>query len=191
MMRQWRKMYWERLRVAGGAEEGAEPAEAAVIAAAPPTALLLAHLGTGLVATAWRRLALPAAAPADCAVGAGAFHADTLLNYLRSEEWNSEDGAGRLVGGAITWEVGGGRREVQLEVVELERGGRLQRAGLWAPRAGLSWQRRAQPAAEPPPDSMTNRTFTVLIAQVCTKLTTFPLQTFQSSCNRSSLFPLC
>lgn len=84
------------------------------------------------------------------------------------EEWNSEDGVGRLLGGAVTWEPDGGRREVQLEVVELARGGRLERAGLWAPRAGLSWTRRAAPAAAPPPDSMTNRTFTVLIAQVLT-----------------------
>lgn len=73
---------------------------------------------------------------------------------------------GRLLGGAVTWEPDGGRREVQLEVVELARGGRLERAGLWAPRAGLSWTRRAEPAAAPPPDSMTNRTFTVLIAPV-------------------------
>ena len=82
------------------------------------------------------------------------------------EEWNSEDGAGRLVGGAITWEVEGGRREVQLEVAELMRGGRLERVGLWAPRAGLSWQRHDPPADTPPPESMTNRTFTVLIALV-------------------------
>lgn len=82
------------------------------------------------------------------------------------EEWNSEDGAGRLVGGAITWEVEGGRREVQLEVAELLRGGRLERVGLWAPRAGLSWQRHDPPADTPPPESMTNRTFTVLIAKV-------------------------
>ncbi|KAJ8723589.1 hypothetical protein PYW08_003501 [Mythimna loreyi] len=161
---QWRKMYTERLKVAGNTENG-EPEEAAVIAAAPPTALLLAHLGTGLVAEAWRRLRLPAAAPADCDVGAGAFHADTLLNYLRSEEWNSEDGAGRLVGGAVAWEVDGGRRDVQLELVELARGGRLERVGRWAARAGLSWTRREVPVQEPPPDSMTNRTFTVLIAE--------------------------
>ncbi|KAJ8716388.1 hypothetical protein PYW07_003015 [Mythimna separata] len=165
---QWRKMYAERLKAAGSAEDGEEPPEpeeVALIAAAPPTALLLAHLGTGLVAEAWRRLRLPAAAPADCAVGAGAFHADTLLNYLRSEEWNSEDGAGRLVGGAVSWEVDGARRDVQLDVVELARGGRLARVGRWAARAGLAWSRRAAPAAEPPPDSMTNRTFTVLIAE--------------------------
>nr|QNS36184.1 ionotropic receptor 10a [Mythimna separata] len=167
-MTQWRKMYSERLNAAGNAETGEEPTEpeeAAAISAAPPTALLLAHLGTGLVAEAWRRLQLPEAESADCAVGAGAFHADTLLNYLRSEEWNSEDGAGRLVGGAITWEVEGGRRDVQLEVVELARGGRLERVGVWAARAGLSLQRREAPVAEPPPESMTNRTFTVLIAE--------------------------
>lgn len=82
------------------------------------------------------------------------------------EEWNSEDGVGRLLGGAMSWELDGARREVQLEVAELARGGRLARAGLWAPRAGLSWQRHDPPAAEPPPDSMTNRTFTVLIAMV-------------------------
>ncbi|XP_026736704.1 probable glutamate receptor, partial [Trichoplusia ni] len=164
VMQQWRRMYAARLRGAGGGDED-EPLEAAETARAPPTALLLAHLGTQLAAEAWRRLELPAAAPANCDEGAGAFHADTLLNYLRSEEWNSEDGVGRLLGGAVTWEPDGGRREVQLEVVELARGGRLERAGLWAPRAGLSWTRRAAPAAAPPPDSMTNRTFTVLIAQ--------------------------
>lgn len=83
----WRKMYSERLRVAGNAEDGEEPPEpeeAARIVAAPPTALLLAHLATGLAAEAWRRLQLPAAAPAACEMGAGTFHADTLLNYLRS-----------------------------------------------------------------------------------------------------------
>ncbi|XP_035449990.2 glutamate receptor ionotropic, kainate 2 isoform X1 [Spodoptera frugiperda] len=168
VMAQWRDMYAARLRAAAGAEpaeRAPELAEAERIVAAPPTALLLAHLGAGLAAEAWRRLQLPAAAPADCEVGAGAFHAETLLNYLRSEEWNGEDGAGRLVGGAVTWEVDGGRREVPLQVVELARGGRLQRAGLWAPRAGLAWQRPAQPADLPPPDSMTNRTFTVLIAE--------------------------
>lgn len=87
VMSQWRKMYTERLRAAQSAEDGEEPVEpedAAAIVAAPPTALLLAHLGTGLVAEAWRRLQLPRAAPADCGAGAGAFHADTLLNYLRS-----------------------------------------------------------------------------------------------------------
>ncbi|KAJ8723365.1 hypothetical protein PYW08_003277 [Mythimna loreyi] len=168
VMTQWRKMYSERLKAAGGAEDGEEapePEEAAAISAAPPTALLLAHLGTGLVAEAWRRLQLPEAESADCAVGAGAFHADTLLNYLRSAKWNSEDGAGQLVGGAITWEVEGGRRDVQLELVELARGGRLERVGVWAARAGLALQRREAPVAEPPPESMTNRTFTVLIAQ--------------------------
>lgn len=83
VMEQWRRMYAARLRGSGG-EEGDEPLEAAETARAPPTALLLAHLGTQLAAEAWRRLELPPAAPANCEEGAGAFHADTLLNYLRS-----------------------------------------------------------------------------------------------------------
>lgn len=90
-MKQWRRMYAKRLRGAVEADDGEEPKEpeeAESIAAAPPSALLLAHLGTRLVAEAWHRLNLPPAAPADCEAGVGAFHADTLLNYLRSASTN-------------------------------------------------------------------------------------------------------
>lgn len=55
------------------------------MAASPPVALLLALEGARLVERALQRLNLTAAPAGDCARGLGAFHADTLLNYLRSE----------------------------------------------------------------------------------------------------------
>ncbi|XP_075975503.1 glutamate receptor ionotropic, kainate 2-like [Anticarsia gemmatalis] len=139
-------------------EAGEAATDVEELVAAPPTALLLAQLGASLAAQAWRRLNLPDI-PADEDVRVGAFHADTLLNYLRSEEWESP------AHGAVSWEADGGRRALQLQVVELARGGALQRAGQWAPGAGLTWHRAELPAAAPPPDSMVNRTFTVLIAE--------------------------
>lgn len=66
----------------------------------------------------------------------------------------------------MSWEPDGGRREVQLQIVELVRGGELQLAGLWSPRAGLSWRRPPEAVVPRPLDSMVNRTFTVLIAPV-------------------------
>ncbi|RVE39996.1 hypothetical protein evm_015354 [Chilo suppressalis] len=144
----WREAYERRLGSAS---------EARRIAAAPPVALLLAYDAARLVSEAALRLSLPAMAGAECARGAGAFHADTLLNYLRSEDW-----------GHISWEADGARREVQLVISELARGGALQAAGDWAARGGLRWTRRPHPAPPPPRHSMTNRTFNVLIAIVRT-----------------------
>ncbi|KAJ0183044.1 hypothetical protein K1T71_001020 [Dendrolimus kikuchii] len=135
------------------------------VATAPPTAMLLAFQGAALAAEVLQRLQLPPAAPADCGRPAGAFHADTLLNYLRSEEWSGGAVAG--VGGTWgtpSWETDGARRSVQLEVVELARGGRLERAGLWSPNGGFIWQRKGPKVVPLPDDSMKNKTFTVLIA---------------------------
>lgn len=60
------------------------PEAAETVAAAPPTLLLLAHLGAMLAEKAWRRLRLPQMNSAECTAGVGDFHAETLLNYLRS-----------------------------------------------------------------------------------------------------------
>lgn len=68
--------------------------------------------------------------------------------------------------GAVSWEADGGRRELQLHVVELERQGELVPAGLWVPRVGVTWQRADVVTETVPHDSMKNRTFTVLIAMV-------------------------
>lgn len=66
----------------------------------------------------------------------------------------------------MSWEADGARRDVRLRVAELVRGGALQDVGLWAPGAGVLWQRPPDAGVEPPGDSMTNRTFNVLIALV-------------------------
>ncbi|XP_063826529.1 glutamate receptor ionotropic, kainate 2-like [Ostrinia nubilalis] len=141
----WSAAYARRL----GDEEDASSASEA-----PPVALLLAYDASRLVAETWQRLQLPAAGAGDCAAGTGAFHADTVLNYVRSEEW----------AGGAAWEADGARRDVRLRVVELARGGALTHVALWAPRSAVVWQRPVVHTAPPPQDSMTNRTFTVLIA---------------------------
>lgn len=79
------------------------------------------------------------------------------------EDWDDNG-----TSGPISWEADGSRRDVSFEVVELARGGSLRHAGLWAPRAGVLWQRTDEPAPAPPRDSMTNRTFNILIARVRT-----------------------
>ncbi|KAL4709753.1 hypothetical protein ACJJTC_005556 [Scirpophaga incertulas] len=147
---EWRTAY---ARLVGGAGAGGR---GAAVGAGLPVALSLARMGAELVAEARARLRLPAAAPGDCARGTGAFHADTLLNYLRSEEW----------GPGATWEADGARRDVRLRVAELASGGggALVAEAAWAPAAGLQWRRTPRPAPLSPPDSMTNRTFIVLIA---------------------------
>ncbi|KAM3960066.1 glutamate receptor ionotropic, kainate 2 [Aphomia sociella] len=155
-MEAWRDAYTRRLG------DVADPEEVERIVAAPPAALLLAYDGARMVARALERLELQTFGGGDCERGIGAFHADTLLNYLRSEEWNSSSS---ISGGGASWEAGGGRRDVQLRVAELRRGGRLQPAALWAPAARLAWSRADAPEPPPAHASMTNRTFTVLIGK--------------------------
>ncbi|XP_023936154.2 glutamate receptor ionotropic, kainate 3-like, partial [Bicyclus anynana] len=134
------------------------PAEAARPAAAPPAAPLLAYDAARAAAAAAARLRLPvlAGGAGDCARGSAAFHADSLLNYVRSEEWGG-------AAGALSWERGA-RRGATLHAAELRRGGRLAAAATWSARGGLAWRARAA-AAPPPGDAMANRTFAVLIAQ--------------------------
>ncbi|KAL0879832.1 hypothetical protein ABMA27_002372 [Loxostege sticticalis] len=141
----WSTAYSRRL----GDEEDASSASEA-----PPVALLLAYDAARLVAETVQRLNLPAGGVGDCARGSGAFHSDTILNYVRSEEW----------AGGVSWEADGARRDVRLGLAELERGGALAHVALWAPRTALVWQRPVVYTPPPPHDSMTNRTFTVLIA---------------------------
>ncbi|XP_030033794.2 glutamate receptor ionotropic, kainate 2 [Manduca sexta] len=157
MMAAWQASYLQQLGEPGDAGDATDVER---IAAAPPAALPLAYQATALATEALSRLRLPTAGGASCERGLGAFHADTLLNYLRSEEWVSGAGAG----GEVSWETDGARREVQLQVAELVRGGRLQHAGVWAPSAKVTWQRAEAPPDTRPLDSMTNRTFAVLVA---------------------------
>ncbi|XP_026318857.1 glutamate receptor ionotropic, kainate 3-like [Hyposmocoma kahamanoa] len=131
--------------------------------ALPPTAVLLAYDAVKIAARAHLDLRLARnetrAAPGDCDSGRGAFHADSLLNYLRAqEEWNG-------ISGALSWEADGQRRVDRLQVVELQRGGLLAHAGVWTAVDGVAWERPA-PAdgPSPSPGLMVNRTFTVLIA---------------------------
>ncbi|CAH0720303.1 unnamed protein product, partial [Brenthis ino] len=131
--------------------------EIAQIVANPPTSLLLSYDAVKLVAAAIKHLNLTPQASGDCLSGKASFHADTLLNYLRSERWEG-------LSGPLSWEAGGGRLEVRLYATELERGGRLHTVASWTPRAGLAW--RPRPPAPPlPKNIMTNRTFAVLIAE--------------------------
>ncbi|XP_059045609.1 glutamate receptor ionotropic, kainate 2-like [Achroia grisella] len=156
VMERWRDAYVTRL---GGDVPQEQLQE---VMSAPPSALLLAYDAARLVTAALDYLQLQTFGEGACDRGVGSFHADTLLNYLRSEEWS---GAMSLSGGGASWESDGGRREVQVRVAELQRGGRLQGAALWSPGTGLAWQRPAGPL-EPPPSqiSIANRTFTILIA---------------------------
>lgn len=158
--------------------------------ALPPTAVLLAYDAVKIAARAHLELQLARkearAAPGDCDTGRGAFHANSLLNYLRAvsvpprgpinegpsyktyavqqEEWSG-------VSGSLSWEADGQRRVDQLQVVELHRGGRLEHAGVWTPRDGVTWERPAPDnVPSPSPGLMVNRTFTVLIAMVITML---------------------
>ncbi|XP_031766615.2 glutamate receptor ionotropic, kainate 2-like isoform X1 [Galleria mellonella] len=156
IMEAWRDAYVSRL---GGEVPQDELEE---VMSAPPTALLLAYDGARLVASALERLQLHSIGGGGCEHGLGAFHADTLLNYIRSEEWNASVS---VCGGGAAWERDGGRREVTLRVAELQRGGRLARAGRWAPATRLAWQRPSGPRDPPPAElSVANRSFTILIA---------------------------
>ncbi|XP_053604549.1 glutamate receptor ionotropic, kainate 2-like [Plodia interpunctella] len=156
MMSNWKTAYLSRF-----ADSADISVEAGRVMMAPPTALVLAYDAATLLGAAMEHLGLPGALSADCDRGRGAFHAGSLINYIRSEEWNSSI---CVSGGGASWETDGGRRSVQLGVAELARGGGLQRAGVWAPRAGVAWQRGPQVVPDVPADSMENRTFTVLIA---------------------------
>ncbi|XP_038214236.1 glutamate receptor ionotropic, kainate 2-like [Zerene cesonia] len=151
-MEAWREQYRNRLG------DAADDEEIEQIVANPPTALLLAYDAAHIVAEALALLQLPGGAPGACERGTAAFHADTLLNYIRSREWG---GASSEL--ALRWEAGGARREVALQAAELLAGGELRTAAAWAPRDGLAWRPR-DPAPPPPRDSMVNRTFVVLIA---------------------------
>ncbi|KAI5637683.1 ligated ion channel l-glutamate- and glycine-binding site domain-containing protein [Phthorimaea operculella] len=131
---------------------------AAYSARSIPSALLLAQDAALLAARALDTLQL-APAPADCTAGYGASNADTLLNYIRSE-----DDYG--VTGTLSWEADGWRRHIVLQVVELQRGGELQVAGSWSEQDGVQWTREPVEAEPLPSDSMSNRTFTVMIAMV-------------------------
>lgn len=84
---------------------------------------------------------------------------------VRAQEWET-GGEGGGGGGGVSWEADGSRRAVALRVAELARGGTLQAAGAWTRDAGLRWTRAPTPGQEQPSDSMTNRTFIVLIAIV-------------------------
>ncbi|KAJ2950838.1 hypothetical protein O0L34_g5181 [Tuta absoluta] len=121
-----------------------------------PSALLLAQDAAQLAARALAALQLPPAR-ADCTAGYGAANADTLLNYIRSVEDYG-------VTGILSWEADGWRRHIVLQVVELQRGGQLQVAGSWSQQDGVRWTRAPLEAEPLPTDSMSNRTFTVMIA---------------------------
>ncbi|XP_034829420.2 glutamate receptor ionotropic, kainate 3-like [Maniola hyperantus] len=138
-------------------ETAADEEQIAQMAASPPTAVLLAYDAARVASRASARLALPALPAGDCASGTAAFHADSLLNYIRSEEWSGTTGA-------LSWAAGGARHGVTLHVAELARGGRLAAAAAWSARGGVVWRDRPRPAP-PPDDVMTNRTFVVLIAR--------------------------
>ncbi|CAG5002884.1 unnamed protein product [Parnassius apollo] len=165
---QWREAYARRIPAATSAEgegegveegdeegRGEEDGEWDVNAAAA-SELVLARDAVAAAAEALQHLRLPPAPPPSC-TGCSAFHADTLLNFLRSEEW-----AG--AGGTLRWAGGGERRACTLAVCELQRGGRAAAVARWTPLARLVWRRRDPPSAPPPSEIMTNRTFNVLIA---------------------------
>lgn len=78
----WREAYQRRLQDAP--EDAPEEAELQASQQEPPTALLLARDAAVLATRALQQLNLPMLSNADCTTGHGAFHADTLLNYLRS-----------------------------------------------------------------------------------------------------------
>lgn len=82
-MAAWKEAYTRVVR------HHTDDAEGETVASRPSAALLLAYQGAALAAEALRRLRLPPAVPADCGRPAGAFHADTLLNYLRSARISS------------------------------------------------------------------------------------------------------
>ncbi|CAH2046640.1 unnamed protein product, partial [Iphiclides podalirius] len=157
LMQLWREAYARRLSTAGTRQEpegaqggnGEGPSDAS-------SELVLAHDVALAVAAAWRHLGLPTLATASC-TGCAAFHADTVLNFLRSEEWGG-------AGGQLRWAAGGARSDAALSVAELQRWGRAAAVARWVPRGGLSWRRRPTAAEPPPSDVMTNRTFNVLIA---------------------------
>lgn len=54
------------------------------IASNPPTSVLMTYDVIGIVVRALKYLNLPADEPGSCERGTSSFHADTLLNYLRS-----------------------------------------------------------------------------------------------------------
>ncbi|XP_022124667.2 glutamate receptor ionotropic, kainate 2 [Pieris rapae] len=152
-MRIWQEEYKKRLGDAANEEEVEQ------IAAAPATALVLAYDAARIIAAAQRELKLSAGERGECEHGSAAFHADTLLNYIRSRGWK---GASSEAG--LRWAAGGARRDVSLLAAELIPGGELRTAAAWSAHGGLAWRPRP-PAPPPPTDSMTNRTFVVLIAE--------------------------
>lgn len=94
--------------------------------------------------------------------GAGEQELACKAYAVQQEEWNG-------VAGPLSWEADGQRRVDQLQVMELQRGGRLAHAGVWTPSGGVAWERPALDDVPPPsPGLMVNRTFTVLIAMVIT-----------------------
>ncbi|XP_072932394.1 glutamate receptor ionotropic, kainate 2-like [Epargyreus clarus] len=149
-MEAWRDAYRSRLG------EHVNETELEEVTRNPPSALVLAFDAARIVQRALERLQLPPGEPGSCESGTAAFHADTLLNYIRSEEWAGASGP-------LAWGADGARREVRLRVAELAARGTLVGAAAWAGGA-LAWRPRA-PGPPPPRDHMVNRTFTVLVAE--------------------------
>lgn len=188
-MERWHAAYLEELPTAES-EAAAERAVAERVVRAPPSELLLAYDATLAVVDALLALGLAPGEPAQCDRGAGAFHADTLLNYLRADSTVSglasrrpaprraarrrvqecalvsQVQGGEAALGALAWEADGSRRDVALRVAELARGGRLEGVGLWTEASGVAWSRPERPAPPPHDGVMTDRHFNILIAMV-------------------------
>ncbi|CAK1541962.1 unnamed protein product [Leptosia nina] len=153
-MASWRVEYTKRLG------EAIDEEEVEQITSTPPSALVLAYDAARIIAQALDHLRLPNVGESgSCEHGVAAFHADSLLNYIRAHEWT---GASSATG--IWWAAGGARMQVALQAGEVFPGGLVKAAADWHARTGLVW--RPRPPAPPPPSHlMTNRTFVVLIAE--------------------------
>ncbi|GBP47226.1 Glutamate receptor ionotropic, kainate 3 [Eumeta japonica] len=175
-MNSWSKAYLKRTKVTqdgrkwhrrrNAEEDTAEVARELVVA--PPTALLLTYDAVRLAAAAWRALQpLPQLSePLSCTSGRGSLHTQTLLNYMRTMEMSGTTGP-------LRFEKGGQRAQPALEVVELERGGHATAVARWVPVTGaagaagehaLLWTRPPVLTQIDSGDSMTNRTYNILIA---------------------------
>ncbi|GBP47227.1 Glutamate receptor ionotropic, kainate 2 [Eumeta japonica] len=163
-MEAWRKAYLARTK---GAEEDATQAVEDIVAA-PPTALLLTYDAVRLAAMAWRALGSPSlpSEPLSCTSGRGSVYTQTLLNYMRTMEISGTTGP-------LQFEEGGQRAQPALEVVELDRGGRFVAVARWMRAVGgagaagehtLLWTRAPVLTQTDSGDSMTNRSFNILIA---------------------------
>ncbi|XP_063622101.1 glutamate receptor ionotropic, kainate 2-like [Cydia splendana] len=145
IMDRWHEKYISRFKDAINEEEMEKIDQ---IRNAAPTSLILTYDVVYEAAQRLRNFDVQLDSSEECQPYNYHIYADTLINHLRSGEWDG---------------LAGQRHAGWLRVGELTRGGRLEFIGMWDVNE-VKWDRRATTVATLAPGVMTNQTFNILIA---------------------------